>query len=129
MSESKRNLGAGLTAEERETIISWADDDGDKVFIHTTQLPMLRKLLKHPLFELQDEHIDGETGNLFGIDGYLPRKVISIRNSVMKRELSDEERKELGDRLRKSISSSTTIDNNVVTEKSPKERGKTPGHE
>ena len=77
-----------LTTEERETIISWCDDDEGKMFIHTTQRPMVRKLLSHPLFEKQQEIII--EGELVGVAGLLPQRSLSIRKKF--RVMTEEQR-------------------------------------
>lgn len=95
----KEDMGASLTGEERETIISWTDDEEKPghIFIHTTQLPMMRSLLKNPLFELRDTHRERETHRLFGVDGLLPRSALTIRTK--KRVLTPEQRKEAVEHL------------------------------
>ena len=82
----KRNSKLSLTAEERETIISWCDTDRDgMIWIHTTQKPMIRRLQKNPLFKLESEHrCDDYKDPLLGIDGYLPRNALTIRTRVKK---------------------------------------------
>ena len=92
---SNRNSKLTLTAEERETIISWCDTDKNgKIWIHTTQKPMIRRLLKNPLFELEDEHRCNDYKDpLLGIDGYLPRTALTIRTRVKK--LSQKQREAL----------------------------------
>ena len=85
-----------LESDERETIISWCDsDENDKVFIHTTQRPMLRKLLSNKLFEKTHEIFD--EGELVGVDGYLPRKAIAIRKKF--RVMSEEQKKSSRERI------------------------------
>jgi len=90
---------ASLTAEERETIISWCDDDNDgKIFIHTTQMPMFRKLMKNPLFEVDRWHNDVDC-EPHGVDGYLPRHCLTIRSK--KRVLTEKQRQEAKKRFEK----------------------------
>jgi len=91
---------ASLLAEERETMISWCDDDtSGKIWIHTTQMPMVRRLLKNPLFELECEHKDQGFSECHGVDGYLPRSALTIRTKKVKRVLTDEQRKEIRQRF------------------------------
>lgn len=75
-----------LHAEERETIISWCDTDKNgMIWIHSTQKPMIRRLLKNPLFKLEKEHrCDLYKDPLLGVDGYLPRKALTIRTRIRK---------------------------------------------
>lgn len=92
---------ASLTAEERETVISWSDEDIDgKIWIHTTQMPMVRRLLKNPLFQLACEYKDQGFDECHGVSGYLPRSALTIRTK--KRVLSDEQKFLAGERLRKA---------------------------
>jgi len=71
-----------LTPEERETLINWADDE-NRIFIYTTQKKMMNKLRKNPLFEMTRE-IENKNykKNPIGIEGYLPRKAITIRKAL-----------------------------------------------
>jgi hypothetical protein len=104
--EKKLNHRASLLAEERETIISWADDDEiNKIFIHTTMMPIMRRLLKNPQFEVQ-RYLQDEGCEPHGIEGYLPRNAITIRTKQIKHNLSPEEREQRGKRLLESIRNS-----------------------
>jgi len=95
---------ASLLAEERETMISWCDDDTNgKIWIHTTQMPMVRRLKKNPLFELECEHKDPGFSDCHGVDGYLPRSALTIRTKKIKRVLTPEQRNELRERFAKSL--------------------------
>lgn len=93
---------ASLTAEERETVISWCDDDTDGlIWIHTTQMPMVRKLLKNPLFVLTCEHKDPGFDGCHGISGHLPRSALTIRTKRVKRVLTPEQKKMVVERFQK----------------------------
>jgi len=84
-----------LTREERETIISWSDEDRDKIWIYSSQQPMIRKLKKNPLFELKNESYNKDYKcypNPISIEGYLPRKALIIRTKIVKLKLSRKER-------------------------------------
>ena len=99
-----------LTAEERETIISWSDDEHKGMFfIHTTQLPMMRRLLKNPQLELLCYH--HQTGEEpYGIDGYLPLRCLTIRTKLVKRKpLTDEEKRQRAEYLRKAREVKLTV--------------------
>ena len=70
-----------LTKYERETIIS-CDDEDNRWYIHTSQQPMIRRLLKNPLFELQDKQFNKAYScypNPISIEGFLPHKAITVR--------------------------------------------------
>lgn|SRR4030042_3409443 len=88
-----------LTSEERETAISWSDDDIDKkLWIYTSQQPMIRKLRKNPYFELLREHkSDSYYYPILAIEGYLPVKFLTIRQKT--RKYTAEQRKQMGMRL------------------------------
>lgn len=90
-------MGMSLTKEERETIISWADDD-TKIFIYTTQQRMITKLSRNPLFELKRDIINN--GVLIGKEGYLPLRGISIRGKMSKSKLSSLDKQNIALRLK-----------------------------
>jgi hypothetical protein len=99
--ENRKHRGLSLTAEERETIISWNDEDGDKIFIYTSQQPQIRKLLNNPLFECTDKRYNKSYACYPGpisVEGYLPRSALSIKKKI--RKLTDEQRKEAAERLK-----------------------------
>src|SRR4030042_4187590 len=89
-----------LTSEERETVISWADDDTDKkIWIYTSQQPMIRKLRKNPYFELLREHkSDYYHYNIIAIEGYLPLNFLTIRSK--KRTVSQKQREQARQRMK-----------------------------
>lgn len=90
-----------LTAEERETVISWSDDERDKICIYSTQQPMIRKLLKNPLFECEVKtHNKAYKADPISVKGLLPRKCLTLRTKLVKRNLTDEQRNELRERLK-----------------------------
>jgi len=89
-----------LTPEERETVISWADDDIDKkIWIYTSQQPMIRKLRKNPYFELLREHkSDYYHYNIIAIEGCLPLNFLTIRSK--KRTVSQKQREQSRQRMK-----------------------------
>ena len=94
-----------LTQEERETIISWNDNDKDRIFIYSSQQPMIRRLLKNKLFKLKEKHLNRGYAVYpapISVEGYLPRRALTIRTKfAKKRILSNKEKKELRRRLTK----------------------------
>lgn len=96
-----------LTPEEREIVIQWADaEDRDKIFIYSSYQPIIRRLLKNPLFECQRK-VYNKAYKVYpdpiSVEGALPRKCLTIRTKLVKgRKLSPEERKIAGERLRKA---------------------------
>ncbi len=92
-----------LVAEERETIISWNDEDRDSIWIYSSQQPMIRRLLKNPLFECQRKVYNKAykiCPSPISVEGILPRRVLTIRTKLVKREITDEQKKELVERLK-----------------------------
>jgi len=92
-----------LTSMERETIISWADDD-DKIFIYSSQQPMIRKLGKNKLFDLKEEQFNKNYAIFpkpISVEGYLPKKALTIRTKIVKRKLTEVQKKEVVERLKK----------------------------
>ena len=82
-----------LTAEERETLISWADDDKDKIFIYSSQQPMIRRLQKNPLFEQIRERFNKAYRvypDPISIEGYLPKRALTIRKVLRKSNTTPE---------------------------------------
>lgn len=90
-----------LSAEERETLISFADDDMDEIFIYSSQQPMVRRLLKNLLFKCQQKRFNKAYTcypNPISIEGMLPRKSLTIRTKI--RKLSPEQREQAVERLK-----------------------------
>jgi len=90
-----------LTQEERETLISFADDDRDKIFIYSSQQPMIKRLLKNPLFKCRRKAYNRAYKcypDPISVEGMLPRKVLTIRIKI--RKLSPEQRKQAVERLK-----------------------------
>ena len=94
-----------LTKFERETIISCNDED-NKWYIYTSQQPTIRRLLKNPLFELQDKQFNKVYScypNPISIEGFLPHKAITVRTKKKTvKPLTDEQREVLKQRLKKA---------------------------
>jgi hypothetical protein len=92
-----------LTADERETIISWNDSDEGKIFIYSSQRPIVRKLLKNPLFRVRRKYVD-KNYRVFPeplyVEGFLPLRCLTIRTKLVRRKLSDEQRHEYAIRLK-----------------------------
>ena len=65
-----------LTAPERETVITFSDEDGTAT-VHTHQRPIITKLKNNPAAELvEDISFDGTAGAVFTI----PKALISFRS-------------------------------------------------
>jgi len=92
-----------LTAEERETIISWSDIDKTHFFIYSTQQPIIRKLLRNPLFSMGRKQYNKAYRvhpEPISIEGYLPKRCLTIRSKL--RKLTPEQKKANIERLRKA---------------------------
>jgi len=89
-----------LTRNERETIISFNDSDKNIFFIYSTQQPMIRKLLRNPLFVCTLERFNEEYTchpDPISVEGYLPSQCLTIRKKL--RQLTDEDKQQLQKRL------------------------------
>jgi hypothetical protein len=85
-----------LTAEERETIITFNDAD-DTADIWTAQRPIITRLKKNPAATLLEEgKHDGSVWARFS----LPASLVSFRTARVKRELSTERREALREQMR-----------------------------
>jgi hypothetical protein len=87
-----------LTAAERETIITFNDEDYHAE-IWTAQRPIITKLKKNPAATLIAEgKYDGSAWAQFR----LPAALLSFRTKRVVLEMTDEEREERASRLRKA---------------------------
>jgi hypothetical protein len=85
------------TKEERETIIT-TDDCMENWNIYTRQRKVMTKLLKLPEFVKKRTEYN-EKKVMIELEGTIPFKCVSFRKL---RILSEEKKKELGDRLREA---------------------------
>jgi len=105
--EEVDNIGSirSLLPEEREFILQWSDADKDIISIYASYQPWIKKLLDNPLFKC--EHKSYNEGyrchpNPISVEGYLPRRCLTIRKTLRKRELTPEQKKEFSIRMKKS---------------------------
>jgi hypothetical protein len=94
-------MSKSLQAEERETIISWCDDDSKECWIYSSQQSLINKLLKNPLFRCVNKEIKDNYQvypNPVSIEGFLPIRAITIRSK--KRTLTPEQRQAAVNRLK-----------------------------
>lgn len=108
--KNKDNEKIYLTSPERETIISWSDDD-EKIFIYSSQQPMIRKLRKNKLFELKEERFNKSYAcypSPISVKGYIPKNALTVRAKITKRKLTESQKKEVGERLKKARESRKT---------------------
>lgn len=83
--------------EEQETIILAGRAD-DYVSVYTSNTHDLAYFLKHPEFELTEEHRDGITGEVVAADFRIPADRVNYRK-ILKRQMSDEAKKKASERL------------------------------
>lgn len=92
-----------LEACERETHITISDSE-DEYTVYSCQKKVISKLEKLGIQAYKVETIEGEVvGKYFKV----PYKCISFKKEYKKRELTEEERKAIGERLRAGRSDST----------------------
>lgn len=85
----------GLTAVERETVLTFNDEDAT-ARVWTAQRPVITKLKKNPAAVLLAEgRHDGSAWAEFEID----KSLISFRTRRARRDLTDEQRAALTERL------------------------------
>lgn len=85
---------APLSSEEQETVISW--DRADRTArIYTTDRRYIGKLDK--MYERKQIHRNAD--GITAIEYEVPEKLISFRSGVVKMNLTDEQRKKIGERL------------------------------
>ena len=85
-----------LTGPERETVITFSDED-DTATIHTHQRRIINKLLNNPYArEIEDLTFDGTAGAVF----QLPAELITFRSK--QRTLSPEQARAAGANLAKA---------------------------
>jgi hypothetical protein len=87
-----------LTAPERETIVTLNDED-KTAHVYTAQRPVITKLKRNPAATLLEEGThDGSAWARFE----LPKGLISFRSTTVRRELTEEQREELRERMAKA---------------------------
>lgn len=90
--------------EEQETIILAGRAD-DYVSVYTSNTHDLAYFLKHPEFELTEEHRDGITGEVVAADFRIPADRVNYR-SILKRKtkpLTEEEREKKAEAFRRNV--------------------------
>jgi len=105
--EDTNNSGSpgSLSPGEREIIIQWSDDDKDIISIYTSYQPWIKKLLNNPNFECKNKSYNKSYRCYplpVSIEGYLPRRCLTIRKSLKKRELTTQQKKEFALLMKKS---------------------------
>ena len=89
-----------MTKEEREVVISWSEAD-DKISIATTSGPIMTKCNRLGYEVIRD--IKAGNGRIIGREYLCPLKSVSFRSPIrVKKVLTDEQRKGIGERFRSS---------------------------
>lgn len=90
-------MAAGMTRQEQETIISFnaAEDTADPVYIRK-----LDKLTEKNPEQFKLGCVEKCQGEIVAKRYIFPKRFISIRSKDVKRELSEEQRRELAERLK-----------------------------
>jgi hypothetical protein len=87
-----------LTATERETIVTLNDED-ETAHVYTAQRSWITKLKRNPAATLLEEGThDGSAWARFE----LPKGLVSFRSTRVKRELTEEQREGLRERMAKA---------------------------
>lgn len=101
-------MNSGIRLEEQETVVSFYRTD-HRMSIYTSDQTMITKLMK--LLKKSDQNEEAGyilvreekmNGRVVAIEVSAPKHLLSLRTPKKKRELSDEERQELADRMRKA---------------------------
>lgn len=98
-----------LTAAERETIITFSDDN-QTAHVHTAQRRIITKLDRNPAANLVKR---GEFEGTAFAEFTIPADLISFRSARRKRELTEAERESLRERGRRLASSRRNSTNSI----------------
>lgn len=98
----------GVPIHEQETVIRY-DRDSDICEIYTSDTTIMTKLdkladidnQKAPLWKVKEEHRTKITHELVGKTYLTNKRLISFRAGIVEREMSEEQRRETAERLRK----------------------------
>jgi len=101
-------MNNGISVSKQETTVNFGRQD-DRMDIYTTDQTMITKLMKL----LKKSEQNGEAGYMLvreekmngrvvAIEVSAPKHLLSLRTPKKKRELSDEERQALAERMRKA---------------------------
>lgn len=90
-------MAAGMTRREQETIITFnaAEDTADPVYIRK-----LDKLTEKNPEQFKPGKVETYQGEIVAKRYIFPKRFISIRSKDVKRELTEEQREELAERLK-----------------------------
>ena len=101
-------MNSGIRLEEQETVVNFYRTD-HRMSIYTSDQTMITKLMKLLKKSEQNEEAgymlvreEKMNGRVVAIEVSAPKHLMSLRMPKEKRELTDEERKAMADRLRKA---------------------------
>lgn len=101
-------MNNGIRLEEQETVVSFYRTD-HRMSIYTSDQTMITKLMKLLKKSEQNEEAgyilvreEKMNGRVMAIEVSAPKHLLSLRTPKKKRELTDEERKAMADRMRKA---------------------------
>lgn len=101
-------MNSGIRLEEQETVVNFYRTD-HRMSIYTSDQTMITKLMKLLKKSEQNEEAgyilvreEKMDGRVVAIEVSAPKHLMSLRTPKKKRELSDEERQELAERMRKA---------------------------
>lgn len=99
-------MNSGIRLEEQETVVNFYRTD-HRMSIYTSDQTMITKLMKLLKKSEQNEEAgyilvreEKMNGRVVAIEVSAPKHLISLRTPKKKRELTDEERKAMADRMR-----------------------------
>lgn len=101
-------MNSGIRLEEQETVVSFYRTD-HRMSIYTSDQTMITKLMKLLKKSEQNEESgymlvreEKMNGRVVAIEVSAPKHLMSLRTPKKKRELSDEERQALSERMRRA---------------------------
>lgn len=97
-------MAAGMTRREQETIISFnaAEDSAELYTADPVYIRKLDKLVKSNPKQFKQGRVETYQGEIVAKCYMFPKRFLSIRSKDIKRELTEKQREELAERLRKA---------------------------
>lgn len=97
-------MAAGMTRQEQETIISFnaAEDNAELYTADPVYIRKLDKLVKSNPEQFKQGRVETYQGEIVAKRYMFPKRFLSIRSKDIKRKLTEKQRKELAERLRKA---------------------------
>jgi len=90
-----------VPTDEQETVVTYSRND-DKAVIYTTDSTVMTKLDKMGgVYKRVKE--SKESGVVVAVTYEAPKRLISFRSKIMRRNLTDEQRKALSERMKRTL--------------------------